>query len=134
MKDTPTEVALEFVRRINLRSPDCLAELMTEDHLFVDSLGECRSGRERVSGGWASYLAMFPDYEVEVERTFDRGEEVVLLGRARGTYAPGGVPAPDGRWDIPAAWRAIVRRGLVAIWQVYADNSPVVEIIARGRG
>ena len=131
---TPTDVALEFVRRINLRSPCGLAELMTADHLFIDSLGERRSGRDRVGGDWGGYLARFPDYEVEVERTFADGDEVILLGRARGTYAREGIPAPDGGWAVPAAWRAVVRRGLVAVWQVYADNSPVVEIIARADG
>ncbi len=107
---------------------------MTADHLFIDSLGERRSGRDRVSGDWGGYLARFPDYEMEVERTFADGDEVVVLGRARGTYAPGGPPAERGRWEVPAAWRAVVRRGLVAVWQVYADNSPVVEIIARADG
>ena len=131
---TPLEVALEFVDRINRRSPDAIAELMTDDHLFIDSLGQARSGRERMRDSWARYLSMFPDYAVEVERTLTGGNVVALLGRAGGTYAPDGVLREEGRWDVPAAWRAVVRGGLIAEWHVYADNSPVLRIIERVGG
>ena len=130
----PLEIALEFVDRINRRSPDAIAELMTDNHLFVDSLGEARSGRVRMRNSWARYLSMFPDYAVEVERTFTGGNVVVLLGRAGGTYAPDGVLREESRWDVPVAWRAVVRGGLIAEWQVYADNSPVLGIIERTGG
>ena len=107
---------------------------MTDDHLFVDSLGQVRTGRERMRTNWARYLSMFPDYALEVERTFTDGGVVALLGRAGGTYAPDGVLREEGRWDVPAAWRAVVRDGLIAEWQVYADNSRVLEIIERAGG
>ena len=128
------ETALDFVERINRRSPDAIAELMTDDHVFVDSLGRMRSGREQMRRNWERYLVMFPDYAVEVDRTFTDGRVVVLLGRARGTYAPDGVPREENRWEMPAAWRAVIRGGLVAEWQVYADNSPVLKIIERASG
>jgi hypothetical protein len=28
-------------------------------------------------------------------------------------------------WKVPAAWRAVVRDGLIAEWQVYVDNEPL---------
>jgi len=28
-------------------------------------------------------------------------------------------------WTVPTAWRAVVRNGQVAEWQVYADNEPL---------
>ena len=133
-KLAPADIAHEFAGRINRRSPDAIAELMTDDHVFVDSLGEMRSGRERMQIGWAGYFAMFPDYTVEVDRTLSDGHVVVLLGRARATYAPDGVMREENSWELPAAWRSVVRGGLVAEWQVYADNSPVQEIIARAGG
>lgn len=35
---TPVESVLLFLDRINQRNPDKLAELMTDDHVFIDSL------------------------------------------------------------------------------------------------
>ena len=127
----PAGVALEFIRRINSHDSGGLARLMTTDHAFVDSLGERRCGRESLTVAWDRYFAMFPDYRVEIERTFSEGHEVIVLGMARGTYSPGGVVSEGERWEMPAAWRAVIRDGRVALWQVYADNSIVVEIIAR---
>src|ERR1035438_4587160 len=45
------ETVLEFLNRINQRDVDKLAELMTEDHVFVDSLGNQVRGREKMRGG-----------------------------------------------------------------------------------
>ena len=133
-KHTPVEIAMEFIDRVNRRSPDAIAELMTDDHLFVDSLGEVRSGREVMRRNWARYFSMFPDYTVEVERAFSDDQVVALVGRAGGSYAPDGVLREENRWELPAAWRAVIRGGLVSEWQVYADNSPVLKIIERAGG
>jgi ketosteroid isomerase-like protein len=43
---TPVETALLFRDRINQRDPDKLADLMTEDHVFIDSLARTVRGRE----------------------------------------------------------------------------------------
>jgi ketosteroid isomerase-like protein len=50
----PTEVVLDFLERINQHNADRLAELMTEDHVFIDSLGNTVSGREKMRHGWRS--------------------------------------------------------------------------------
>jgi uncharacterized protein (TIGR02246 family) len=49
---TPTETVLAFMDRINQRDPDKVAELMTEDHVFTDSLGQTVRGREAMRKGW----------------------------------------------------------------------------------
>jgi ketosteroid isomerase-like protein len=125
----PIAVALEFVKRINAHDVDNLCALMTEDHLFIDSEGNTGKGREHMREGWAWYLNLFPDYIVEVERTFADGNEVALTGRAKGTYAPDRKLTHENAWDIPAAWRGIIRDGLVAEWQIYADLDAVREIM-----
>jgi hypothetical protein len=33
-------------------------------------------------------------------------------------------------WRIAAAWRAIVRNGQIAEWQIYADNRPVYDLLS----
>jgi limonene-1,2-epoxide hydrolase len=104
---------------------------MTPDHRFVDSLGTAVEGRERMVEGWRQYFQMVPDYHIDIARSFADGAEVALLGAARGTYSRGGQLSSTGAWQTPAAWRAIVRDGRIAEWQVYADNEPIRQRMGR---
>jgi hypothetical protein len=127
------ETVLAFVEKINRQDPKGLGELMTEDHLFIDSEGTRTQGRDRMIEGWKWYYAIMPDYHIEVEKIFENQDEVVLLGTAKGTYAVEGKLLKENHWEIPAAWRAAVQNGLVKEWQVYADNSSVWKIIERNK-
>jgi ketosteroid isomerase-like protein len=130
---SPTQVALNFVQQINAHSPDALAQLMTENHSFIDSTGRKIEGKEQMRGGWASYFSMFPDYRMAVESSIESGEIAALFGVARGTYAVAGKLHEENRWEIPFAVRAIVSAGKVQQWRVYADNHVVFEILSRER-
>jgi ketosteroid isomerase-like protein len=112
------QVAHGFVDAINRQSVDAVAELMTEDHVFIDSLGARVEGRERMKAGWAGYFKMVPGYAIAIEETYSAGSVVVMLGAARGTYA-------GESWQTPSAWRAVIRDSQVAEWRVYADNEPI---------
>ena len=126
----PATVAHAFVDAINRRSPEEIASLMTEDHVFIDSLGTRVTGRQRMLKGWQGYFSMVPDYSIAVDETFAEGSVVAMLGTAQGTYASGGSLQPENKWQTPAAWRAVVRGPLIAEWRVYADNEPTRRIIA----
>jgi ketosteroid isomerase-like protein len=128
---TPVETVLEFINRINRRDVDGLAELMTEDHLFVDAVGQTVRGRENMRAGWRSYYAFCPDYWVTHEQIFADGVTVAAFGAAGGTIAENDALPARNRWQTPAAWRAKVENGKVKEWRVYADNKPVYEIMAR---
>ena len=120
MEKSAEEVALAFVDRINRHDVGGLFALMSEEHRFVDGLGQEIHGRGKMEQGWAGYFAWFPDYSIEVENIASKGNVVALFGTARGTYSANGA-----KWKIPAAWKAVVRKGRVAEWRVYADNEPV---------
>ncbi len=126
---TPLEVVRTFVGRINARDVDGLAGLMTEDHRFIDSLGQVVSGREAMRAGWGQYFAMVPDYRLLVDEWLCEGAVVVLLGTAGGTYSPDGVLHPQRGWTTPAACRAEVRGRQLAEWRVYADNEPIRQLM-----
>jgi ketosteroid isomerase-like protein len=126
-------VAREFVAKINAHDVEALGELLSHDHEFVDSLGATTTGREALKHGWAGYFRCVPDYAIEVTDEFLRGDVVALFGFAGGTCAPDGKPALENRWRIPAAWHVTVESGLVARWQVFADNKPMHELLARSR-
>jgi uncharacterized protein (TIGR02246 family) len=131
MNDLAESVAHAFVRAINRQDPDGLAELMTEEHKFIDSLGNMVEGREKMRASWAKYFRMVPDYSVAIEETLCDGPVVVMLGMAQGTYAPDGQLMPENRWTTPTAFRAFIQDEKVAEWRVYCDNEPIRQRMAK---
>jgi ketosteroid isomerase-like protein len=125
---SPEEAAGFFVEAINAHDPRRIVELMTPDGEFVDSLG-VSFGQDVLLDAWREYFRMIPDYSISVDESVSRGELVVLLGTAQGTYAPDGVLRPENRFRVHAAWRAIVRGGGIATWRVFADNKPVYDLM-----
>ena len=76
--------------------------------------------------GWQHYFTMVPDYSIQIEKEIPNGHEVILLGKAGGTYVGrDGILKPENRWETPAAWRAAVTDGKLSEWQVYCDNEPI---------
>ena len=130
--DSPSalDVALAFVARINDRDVAGLVALMSPDHTFVDGLGNSFAGRDKMRQGWIGYFQLFPDYAIEMTQEFVRDNQVALFGKARGTFAVNGKLAKENSWEIPAAWKAIVKDGLIAEWRVYCDNDPARKIMA----
>jgi ketosteroid isomerase-like protein len=129
--DTSHEAAaLAFAQAISRQDVAALAELMTEGHRFIDSLGNQVEGREKMRAGWAGYFRMVPDYTVTIEETYSVRSVVVMVGSAQGTYAPKGELRPENRWRTPAAFRAVTEDGKVAEWRVFADNEPIRKLMA----
>lgn len=130
---TPLEVADSFVAAINARDIDRLVGLMTPDHVFVDADGSEHGGRDAMCSGWRTYFEWVPDFRIEVSERFEARNTVVLLGQASGTFVENGELRPDNHWIVPAAWRVIVESDLVAIWQLYANQHRMHEILDRIR-
>jgi len=128
---SPIELTLQFMDAINRHDSDALAALMSDDHVFIDSLGNRVQGREKMKSGWQSYFAFCPDYWVTHESIFGDGNSVAVFGAAGGTIAANGKLTPENKWCTPAAWLAILENGLVKEWRVYADNKPVYDIMAK---
>jgi uncharacterized protein (TIGR02246 family) len=131
MTESAKSIAQAFVRAINRQDSAALAELMTPDHRFIDSLGNVVEGRDKMRAGWAGYFRMVPDYSVAVEETCGDGSVVVLLGVGQGTYAPDGRLTAENRWQTPVAIRAAIEDDKVAEWRVYADNEPMRKLMAK---
>jgi len=131
----PAGIVLQFIDRINAHDVKGMCALMSEDHLFVDSLGEELRGREEMRRAWLRYFYLFPDFTIVCSRVLERDGDLALFGTAGGSYAVGKPLPVDNRWHMPAAWLAVVRGGLVAEWHVYADNEPVRRLMAlQGEG
>lgn len=130
---TPEQKAiLKFIDAINDHDLDALTALLTGNHCFIDSLGrEMRGGPDAMRLAWEGYFDLVPDYHVEIDRIIQDGSILVLLGHASGTCIENEALRPENAWRMPAAWRAEMRAGRVAGWQVFADNTPVAEILRR---
>jgi ketosteroid isomerase-like protein len=125
----PERVAIRFVNEINRHDTPRLASLMAPDFRFIDSLGQEVRGIERMVAAWTAYFALFPDYQITIRERLSVGQVVALFGTASGTLADGGELPHRNHWTLPAAWRAVVRDGRVADWQVYSDNTPVQKLL-----
>ncbi|HSA56370.1 MAG TPA: nuclear transport factor 2 family protein [Gemmatimonadaceae bacterium] len=121
----PATVVRQFVERINAHDVAGIVDLLAPEHRFIDSLGTVFEGRDSLRAGWTGYLRMVPDYVIEIERLIDDGEAVFLIGHARGTYTHDGTMRPENAWRTPAAWMALVKRGQLTEWRVFADNEPI---------
>jgi ketosteroid isomerase-like protein len=119
-----SEIFKQFVAAINRHDVGTLTSLMTQDHVFVDSLGNRVQGAESMRAGWSAYFAMCPDYRIQAPYQLSALDTVLAIGEAGGTI-------DDTAWRTPAAWRATIRDGRVSEWQVFADNKPVYELLAR---
>ena len=72
---------------------------------------------------------MDPDYRVHAEEFFQTNERLAIFGTASGNYAGDGIASKENFWEVPAAWGAVIRDGLVAEWRVYADNQPLRKLM-----
>jgi ketosteroid isomerase-like protein len=124
---TNKETVIAFIDRINAQDIDGLAELMTGDHRFIDAHGNEVSGREKMAAGWRGYFDWFPVYSIEVNEVFERGDTFAMFGFAGGSFKG----RAEASWRLPAAWKAVVKDGRVALWQVFVDTKIPFEIIER---
>jgi ketosteroid isomerase-like protein/thiol-disulfide isomerase/thioredoxin len=128
--ESPESVARAFADAISRQNTDDLAALMTEDHVFIDSLGNRVQGREAMRKAWIGYFGMVPDYTITIHETCSADGTIVMVGTAQGTLAVDGQILPENFWQTPAAWRAEIRGAQVSSWQVYADNEPIRRLLA----
>ena len=76
-----TTVVLDFVEAINNANPDKMIDLMTIDHVFIDSQDNRTIGKDKMRQAWIGYFAIFPDYRIEIN-------EILEKDKAHGTGGP----------------------------------------------
>jgi ketosteroid isomerase-like protein len=125
----PLEVAMEYIKRINSGNVDAICELLTESHIFQDALGKRFMGRENMRTGWRSYFKIVAHYQIRADEFFQTDDRLAVFGTASGSCSHDGQKSADKFWEVPAAWRAVIRDGLIAEWRVYADNQPLRKLM-----
>lgn len=128
---SPIALVLQFEQAINSRAPEAICSLMTADGEFIDSLGNRIQGTEKLRAAWAGYFKMVHDYSISHSEIFAQGDIVAMFGSAQGTFSKDGQLRKEDFWETPAAWRAVVKDGKIALWQVFADNEPIRAIMRK---
>ena len=106
---------LSFNESINTGNVAALAELMTDTHRFIDSAGNAVEGRAECLDAWRGFFDAFPDYRNVFDNVDDvDGAVVIVRGRSECSFTP---------LQGSATSRAVVRDGLVDVWQV-SEVSP----------
>lgn len=124
-------IAQSFVAAINAHDAAAIVAMTTSDHRFIDSLGN-PVPVDQLRGAWDVYFRTVPDYKIAVTRWIVDDNTVVAFGIASGTFTKDGSIHAENAWSTPAAWRALIRNGKIAEWQVYADNEPI-RAVMRGK-
>jgi ketosteroid isomerase-like protein len=106
-------IALKFNEKINLQDLEGLAELMTEDHTFIDNSGEITKGKNVMKEGWRQFFKKYPDYKNIFTSVVVQEDVVVMVGYSTCSYKP---------LDGPNVWTAKIHQGLVSEWRVYWLN------------
>lgn len=120
------DIVRAFVAKVNERDLDGLVELMTDDHVFVDSEGTVQRGREAMRGAWRSYFDSFPEYRIQVDKVVKLGNTVVLIGATTGSHIPLEVEAL-----ATVIWCAVVEGRSVREWHVlYTDTEKARRLLA----
>jgi ketosteroid isomerase-like protein len=120
----PEQVFNLFIDAINRHDVSTLTSLMTPNISFIDSLGNSMVGAAAMEAGWRGYFTMCHDYWIRIAQLMSNGVTVLATGEAGGTIN-------SIEWRTPAAWKAEIREDKMAEWQVFADNKPVYEILAK---
>jgi len=126
-------IVLQFVKAINTANIDKIEELMTTDHIFVDSGDGKYLGKENMKQLWIGYYEMFPDYKIEIMDITENDSVVGIFGYASGTYKGLKDENNSNYFRVPAAWKAIVEDSKIKHWQVYNETKQVEEIIERNK-
>ena len=101
--------ALKFNERINLQNLEGLTELMTEDHVFIDSEGETTRGKNAMKEGWKQFFKRYPDYKNIFTCVTIQKNLVVMIGYSTCSYK-----------TLSGAnlWTAKIRGKRVSEWKV----------------
>jgi ketosteroid isomerase-like protein len=126
-------VVLKFEQFINSRRAEAVCSLLVPDGVLIDSMGNRIEGAA-MRPAWEGYFKMVPDYTISHSEIFANGDTVAVFGFAQGTFSKDGNLHKEDFWRTPAAWRAIVKDGKIALWQVFADNEPIRAIMRKYEG
>ena len=128
------EIIRRYIESVNSHDLGIITDMMAEDFVFIDSVGNRLEGKDNMRVAWEKYFTLFPDYSMSVEEVFNNDDIFILVGTAKGTYCPYGNFDPADNWEVPAVWKVNLQKEKICRWQVFADNTGLFQIINRYPG
>lgn len=113
------ETPFRYVAHVNRQDVDKLAEMMTEDHRFVDPSGDEAVDQDTMRQGWVDYFHLCPDYMIHVSAFHQRGNRVFLMGQTTGSHLD--LPWREEFQD-KMIWIADVAGDQISLWKILADT------------
>ena len=98
---------------INNQDIDGLADLMSEDHVFIDRDGKSYGPKSFMVDGWTDFFKMFPEYKNTFEKYNSFENNVYILGFAYWSK--------DEPYD-PVIWTGKIEGNKIKEWQIYVDT------------
>ena len=126
-------IILNYIDAINKADIDGMLNIMTDDHILIDSQNNKMTGKDNLREAWIGYFGLFPDYKIEVNEILEKDALICILGHASGTYKNMKNKDNSNYWRIPIALTAIIKDNHIRQWQIYADNLIVMDIIRRDK-
>lgn len=114
---------VDLVRRIYGRwdAGESARELIADDMEYVNPSYAVESGVKRGRRTLAAIRDVYPDFRFEPEEYRDTGDDVVVIGMARGTAASG----VRAQWRQGYVWT--VREGRAVRFQWFSDPSEALQ-------
>jgi ketosteroid isomerase-like protein len=112
-KKDPKLIVLQFNECINTQDIDGLSNLMSDNHVFIDSSDDVHTGKDSMVKGWIEFFYSYPDYRNHFPKIESRENLVLIIGFSTCSHKP---------LDGPALWTAKIENDLVAEWRVYLDT------------
>ena len=112
------------------RDLDAFLEYMDPEVEFTSLVLEVEGtyrGHEGIRSWWDDILAVFPDWQPQVEDARQIGERVLLKVRAEGSGTGSGIDADRVIWQV-----AEVRDGRLKAWRFFRTEDEALAAAARG--
>ena len=107
-------IALQFNNCINTQDLEGLVNLMTDDHVFIDSVNNKVVGKQDNKLNWAKFFKLFPVYRNVFEIVTLQGSTVIMLGYS--------LCSDEVLNNVRSIWTAKVENNKLKEWRVYTDS------------
>lgn len=115
MENDPKLIALNFNDCISKADITGLLDLMTEDHVFIDTANNRIEGKSNNKAmAWEPFFNLFPGYYNVFENVISKGSMVIMQGYS--------VCSNEILNNVRAIWVAEIIKDKVALWHIYPDT------------
>ncbi len=108
-------LVLQFNDCINNADINGLADLMTDDHVFIDTDNNRIEGKaENIDNCWKSFFRLYPGYQNIFESVTEKHNTIILQGYS--------VCSEEILNYVCAIWVAEIEDNKISLWHIYPDT------------